>query len=92
VKISFDPAKRNATLRDRGLDFSDATEVFAGKKFEFPDERSDYGEARMITFGVLRGRMVVVVWTERGEARRIISMRKANEREKAYFGQRLAES
>jgi uncharacterized DUF497 family protein len=92
VELSFDSAKRDATLRDRGLDFLDATEVFAGKTFDFPDERSNYGETRMITVGALRGRMVVVVWTERGEARRIISMRKANEREKAYFGQRLAES
>jgi uncharacterized DUF497 family protein len=39
----------------------------------------------------LRGRMVVVVWTRRGNARHIISMRKANDREKARFGKRLEE-
>jgi uncharacterized DUF497 family protein len=91
VKISFDPAKRDRTLRDRGLDFLDSAEVFVGRSFGFADERSDYGETRMITVGYLRGRMVIVVWTERGETRRMISMRKANDREKAYFGQRLAE-
>jgi uncharacterized DUF497 family protein len=50
----------------------------------------------MITAGHLRGRLVIVVWTQRGETRHIISMRKANERERArltaHFGQRLGES
>jgi uncharacterized DUF497 family protein len=91
VEITFDPAKRDATLRDRNLDFLDAAEVFAGRKFEFPDNRFDYGETRIVTVGFLLGRMVIVVWTERGEARHVISMRKANEREKAYFGQRLGQ-
>jgi uncharacterized DUF497 family protein len=45
-----------------------------------------------VTVGHLRGRMVVVVWTQRGEARHVIPMRKANDREKARFGERLAES
>ncbi len=89
MRITFDSAKRAATLRTRGLDFADAVLVFGGRTFEFPDERRDYGEARMITVGMLDGRMVIVVWTLRGAARRIVSMRKANEREKARFGQRL---
>lgn len=91
MKITFDPEKRAATLRRRGVDFLDSMEVFLGRKFEFRDDRSDYGEVRMITVGYLRDRMMIVVWTQRGDARRIISMRKANEREKTYFGQRLAE-
>jgi uncharacterized protein len=81
MKISFDPAKRDWTLRSRGLDFADAAEVFAGDNYRFPDERFDYGEARIVTIGYLRGRMVIVVWTERQGSRRIVSMRKANERE-----------
>jgi uncharacterized protein len=91
VKITYDPRKREATLKGRGLDFEDAGEVFAGKKFEFDDLRFDYGETRVVTVGFLHERMVVVVWTRRGDARHVISMRKANDREKAYFGQRLAE-
>ena len=51
--------------------------------------RLDYGEDRFITIGKLDGRMVVVVWTRRSETRRIISLRKANEREKAAYGPRL---
>jgi len=92
MKITFDPAKRASTLRDRSLDFADAAEVFAGKALNIPDERRDYGEVRIVTVGSLRGRMVIVVWTPRGSARHVISMRKANDREKTCFGKRLEES
>lgn len=83
--ITFDPAKRLKTLRERGLDFVDANLVFAGDTFTFDDVRRDYGESRRITVGFLAGRMVVVGWVARGKARHVFSMRKANEREiKAY--------
>jgi len=83
VQIEFDPDKRARTLEERGLDFARANEVFAGVTVTVEDARFDYGESRFITAGVLDGRMVVMVWTPRGEARRIISMRKANDREVA---------
>jgi uncharacterized protein len=89
MKITFDPAKREWTLRERGLDFRDAPEVFAGLRLEHPDERRDYGEVRMITIGYLRGRMVVVGWTPRGNARHVFSMRKANEREQKKYSQEI---
>lgn len=89
VKLDYDSAKRDATLEHRGLDFARATEIFAGVTFTQRDDRVDYGEDRFITFGVLDDRMVAIVWTDRGETRRIISMRKANEREKARYQQRL---
>jgi uncharacterized DUF497 family protein len=92
MKITFDPVKRANTLTDRSLDFADAEEVFAGKALNIPDERRDYGEPRIITVGLLRGRMVIVVWTPRGNGRPVFSMRKANDREKARFGKRLEES
>ncbi|WP_333605210.1 BrnT family toxin [Novosphingobium sp.] len=89
MEISFDPAKREAARQERGLDFADAPEVFAGLVFEGEDDRRDYGEKRFITVGLLRGRMVVLVWTPRGAARHIISMRKANDREQARYKTRL---
>jgi len=92
MKITFDPVKRAITLRDRSLDFADAVEVFAGKALNIPDDCRDYGEPRIITVGSLRGRMVIVVWTPRGNGRHVFSMRKANDREKARFGKRLEES
>jgi uncharacterized DUF497 family protein len=85
--ISYDPAKRERTLQERGLDFARAGEVFAGHHYSAEDLRKEYDEQRWITVGTLDGRMVVMVWTPRGQSeRRIISMRKANEREKDSYG------
>jgi uncharacterized DUF497 family protein len=85
VRISYDPAKRDWTLSNRGLDFDDATEVFDGLTAEIEDTRRDYGETRIICFGLLRGRMVVIGYTQRGSVRHVFSMRKANDREQARF-------
>lgn len=92
MKIEFDPAKRMATLEARGLDMADAGKVFAFDHITFADIRFEYGEQRFVTIGSLGGRMVVLAWTARGDARRIISMRKANEREKEKYGFRLGRS
>jgi uncharacterized DUF497 family protein len=61
VDISFDPAKRTITLRERGLDFADAELVFAREVATGQDTRRDYGEDRYITAGYLKDRMVVIV-------------------------------
>lgn len=81
MQISYDPAKRDKTLAERGLDFEDAFEVFDGLTVEVEGLRRDYGERRMLCFGLLAGRLVVVGYTPRGAARHIFSMRKANDRE-----------
>ena len=81
--ITFDPAKRNKTLAERGLDFADAEWIFAGVTLEIEDTRRDYGETRVICYGLLEGRMIVVGYAPRGADRHIFSMRKANEREQA---------
>ncbi len=83
MRITFDPFKRDKALMERGLDFMDAEIVFAGVTLEVEDLRKDYGEKRIICFGLLSGRMVVVGYTPRGADRHIFSMRKANERENA---------
>jgi len=82
MQILFDPVKREQTLADRGMDFADAALVFAGLTLEVEDTRKSYGETRIICYGLLAGRMVVVGCTPRGADRHIFSMRKANEREK----------
>lgn len=82
MAITFDPKKRAATLAERGLDFKDAEIVFAGTTFEAEDNRKKYGEIRLICFGVLHGRIVVIGYTPRGADRHVFSMRKANDREK----------
>jgi hypothetical protein len=88
MKISFDPKKREKTLKERNLDFAETPSVFGGPTYTVRDDRLDYGEVRWITVGLLRGRMVLIVWTPRGTDRHIISFRKANDREKAKY-QRL---
>ena len=77
------PAKRAKTLAERGLDFADAALIFAGVTVEIEDTRRNYGEKRIICYGLLAGRIVVVGYTPRGADRHVFSMRKANEREKA---------
>ena len=81
MRITCDPAKRAWTLRERGLDMRRADEVFAGLHFTRIDDRCDYGEPRFVTVGPLDTRLVVSIWTPRGSARRIISMRHCHERE-----------
>ena len=81
MAITFDPAKRATTLAERGLDFADAELVFAGITLEVEATRKNYGEQRIVCFGQLEGRVVVVGYTPRGADRHIFSMRKANERE-----------
>ena len=81
MRITFDLAKREKTLAERGLDFADAASIFEGVTLEVEDTRKDYGETRVICYGLLQGRMVVVGYTPRGADRHVFSMRKANERE-----------
>jgi uncharacterized DUF497 family protein len=83
MRITFDSVKRDRTLAERGLDFADAALVFSGVTLEVEDTRKNYGEPRVICYGLLEGRMVVVGYTPRGADRHVFSMRKANEREQA---------
>ncbi len=81
MEITYHPAKRDATLKERGLDFEDAAQVFAGPSLTQRDDRFDYGEDRFQTYGLLDDRLVMLVWTPRGKARQIISMRHCHEPE-----------
>lgn len=89
MEISYDRAKRERTLIERGLDFEAARNVFAGLQITQEDERFEYDERRFQTYGLLYDRMVVVVWTETEDGRRIISMRKCNDREQTRYREQL---
>ena len=89
MQIEFDAVTRAATLKARGLDMARAGEVFAGATLTVEDDRRDYGEDRFITVGFLGDSMVVVVWTPRKVGARIISMRKANDREQRLYSGRF---
>lgn len=81
MRVTYDPAKRERALAERGLDFERAAEVFAGLTLEVEDDRRDYGEKRILCVGFLDGRMVMVGYTPRGAVRHVFSMRRCNERE-----------
>ena len=92
MKITFDPAKRKKNLAERGLDFVDAETVFAGPILTQKDDRTEYGETRFQTYGLIKGHLILVVWTPRIGTRHIISMRKCNDREKAKITHRLVKA
>lgn len=87
--FAWDEAKNRSNLLRHGLDFGDAEKVLAGPCITFVDDRFDYGEERLITLGVLVGRVVVIAHAPRSEDIRIISMRKANRREQKIYQKRL---
>jgi uncharacterized protein len=89
VPITYDPDKRRHALLQRGLDFEDAKYVFDGLTLEVEDRRKDYGEVRMVCYGLLQGRLVVVGYTPRGADRHVFSMRKANENERNRIGPQI---
>jgi uncharacterized DUF497 family protein len=85
MRFIWHEPKRQATLRNRGLDFADAELVFVGPTFTFEDDREDYGERRWVTLGLSRGRVLVLVHTETEAEIRIISMREADKDEQILF-------
>ena len=85
MQIEFDEQKRALTFNARGLDFRDATIIFAGEHYTLQDLRKAYSEPRFLTVGWLNQQMILVVWTPRNHKRRIISMRKCNERERKIY-------
>ncbi len=90
MEFTWDEKKRKTNIKKRGLDFADAKMVFSGATFTFEDDRFDYGEQRFLTMGLLRGVVIVIAHTERGEAIRVISMRKATKHEQEIFFQNLS--
>ena len=90
MRVTYDSEKRERTLLERGLDFEDAKFVFSGVTLEVQDTRKDYGESRIICYGYLAGRLIVVGYTPRGAVRHVFSMRKANAREQARYAPYLS--
>jgi uncharacterized protein len=89
MQIEFDPEKREHTIQTRGLDMADAVLIFESDNLTFENNSKDFGEPRFMTVGFLQKRMIILVWTMRGDKRRIISMRKANDREKTLYSGRM---
>jgi len=81
VRISYDRAKNDRNVRNRGLSFDSAAQFdFEGALYAL-DERRDYGEMRYIAIGMLGVRLHVLCFAETADGIRVISFRKANARE-----------
>src|SRR5208283_2203382 len=89
MKYEWDEAKNRKNLAKHGLSFEDAEQVFSGPCVTFEEDRFAYGEERLITLGLLAGRLVVIAHAPRDEGTRIISMRKGNRREQKIHQERL---
>ena len=88
IRFTWDDAKRRANLRKHGIDFARAERIFRGFTLTAEDLRETYGERRFLTLGPLQDQVVSVGHTERGDAIRIISIRKATKHEaRCYFSQ-----
>src|SRR2546423_1876362 len=83
--IEWDTRKESLNIEKHHLDFTTASQIWNGQIVEKIDDRRDYRETRIIATGEAGGTILVVVYTRRGEKRRIISARRANSREKKLF-------
>jgi len=85
MKFEWDENKRLINLQRHGIDFADVWQVFESNRVIFTDDRFDYNELRFVTIGVLRERLVTVIYTENDEITRIISVRKATKNERRKY-------
>lgn len=92
MPFEWDEKKNERNIRERGIDFADAMEMFEQPMLIAPDDRTEYGENRSIGMGYVRGRLMVVVFTQcKPDVIRIISVRKANRREQNKFEKAIAD-
>ncbi len=91
MKFEWDDEKRLDNVAKHGIDFIDAARLFEGPFITMRDNRRDYGETRSIAFGRVEGRLMAVAFTKRQDIIRIISARKANDREQKRFKDKIAD-
>jgi len=86
MAMSYDPAKRKKNERKHAIDLAECERVFDAPMLTREDTRESYGEQRLISLGLLRRKVVVLVWTDREDGPRLISCREAEPHEQeAYF-------
>jgi uncharacterized protein len=84
--MTYDPAKRKSNRRKHAIDLAECEPVFDGPMLTREDTRQAYSEQRLVSLGKLKGRIVVLVWTDREDGPRMISCREAEPHEQeAYF-------
>lgn len=87
MNTTFDPAKDAVNLAKHGISLAEATQLDWDHALVSQDDRREYGELRQVALAPMAGRLWVVVFTDRPEGRRVISLRKANLREYRHYEQ-----
>ncbi|AGT11581.1 BrnT family toxin [Paracoccus aminophilus] len=87
MDLDWDEDKRARTLQERGLDFADVAAARWDDALTAEDLREGYGERRLVSLVPIHDRLCVVAWCVRGKALRVISLRKANTRERKRYEQ-----
>jgi len=85
VLLEFDQAKSAKNLKERGIGFERFADMDLETAVSIEDARTDYGERRIRMFGHIEGRLHVAIITLRGEKVRVISLRRANQREERRY-------
>jgi len=91
MEFEWDEAKRLANIGKHGIDFTDVPAIFDEYTVTVEDDRYSYGEQRFVTFGLLQGRVIAVVYGERNNRIRVISARKATNYEQRIYFQALSD-
>lgn len=89
VRIEFDPAKDQVNQTKHGVSLVLAFELDWEAALVWVDDRFEYSETRMIALAPKTEILYYVAFVDRGEVRRIISLRRANRREVKYYVQSL---
>ena len=87
ITFEYDTAKDSINRHNHGLSLSVAEELDWTSLKGFEDDRQDYGEKRFVGYALRHGRLHAVVYTYRGMKIRVISLRKANSRERKWYDQ-----
>jgi hypothetical protein len=81
MQITFDPVKDGINIEKHGISLASAVNFEWDEAIEWSDLRGNYGECRCCSIGYIGARLHYIVYVEREQVRRIISLRKANIRE-----------
>lgn len=81
MAIVFDPNKDASNTLKHGVSLGEAVDIEWNDAVHWPDTRHDYGEARMCAIAYIGVRLYYIVFIDRADVRRIISLRKANFKE-----------
>jgi len=91
VRIVFDPEKDATNLSKHGVPLAAAAELDWDAALAWIDDRADYGEQRIVALAPMGDRLFFVVFVDRDEARRVISLRRANRREVSHYVKAIQE-